>query len=147
MLRQLAEDRDGWKAVLEHYPHDQYHANEARRELGMLYLQQGAEDKALQQFDALAGLRDDTDAEFRAFGLAGQAVVLSLKEEHAKSNAQACGIVAHDGQTRSIRACCKSVRDVVRENDLVLKRQTDEQWEKLFQERCLKEAASQPDSG
>jgi serine/threonine-protein kinase len=80
----LVKTIEAWQAVLEFYPQDRYFVNEARRELGMLYLHQASYDKARQQFDELARLRDNTDAEFRAFGLAGQAVVLYLTREHAE---------------------------------------------------------------
>jgi serine/threonine-protein kinase len=146
MYASLVKTVEGWKAVLVNYPNDRYYANEARREIGMLYLHEGAEDKALEQFDELARLRDNTDAEFRAFGLAGQAVVLSLQQEHAKSNGKIAELVPL--MEKLDQRMLQMLRDVMRENDRVLKRQTDEQWEKLFQER-LPSISPQPmpDSG
>jgi hypothetical protein len=130
----LVKTVEGWKAVLQHYPNDRYFANEAHRELGMLYLQQGAYDRALEQFDELARLRDNTDAEFRAFGLAGQAVVLSLQGEHLKSNVKIADLLPLMDKLIDQRML-QLVRDVARENNLILKRQTDEQLERLFSER------------
>jgi serine/threonine-protein kinase len=82
----LLKSEDGWKAVLTHWPQDRYAVYEARRELGMLYLQQGKGPKAWDQFEILSDLRDGTEAEFRAVGLAGQAIVLTLDREYRQSN-------------------------------------------------------------
>jgi serine/threonine-protein kinase len=130
----LVKSEEAWQAVLEYYPNDRYFVNEARRELGMRYLQQGNEHKAREQFDELARLRDNTEAEFRAFGLAGQAVVLSLARAHAESNRKLTELVPLMDKLIDQRML-QTVREVKRENDRVLNRQMDEQWEKLLSER------------
>ena len=127
----LAKTEEAWKAVLEYYPNDPYFAPQARRELAMMYLKRsGAEEEALTQFNYLAALDADTDAEFRAIGLAGQAIVLSLKKQHEKSAEKLAELMPVldklDPRTRQI------VDDVKRENDRALNRKTEAEWDDLL---------------
>jgi serine/threonine-protein kinase len=134
----LVKTAEAWKAVLEYHPDDGYFVNEAHRELGMLYLQSGAEDQAREHFDELASLRDDTEAEFRAFGLAGQAVVLSLEGKNAESNIKLADLLPIMDKLTDYRMRLM-LGDIKRENDRILKRQANEefdrQWEKQLLER------------
>jgi hypothetical protein len=90
----LLKTEEGWRAVIDYFPRpsDSYFANQARYELAMIHLQRkGEEDEALEYFNYLANLEGKTDVAFRIIGLAGQAVVLTLKkqpEEAAKKLAQ-----------------------------------------------------------
>ncbi|MGE0609399.1 MAG: protein kinase [Pirellulales bacterium] len=72
----------GYQAVLEHYPANEYFCHRARQELALIYLRRDDYANALRLFDQLATA---VDVEFRAFGLAGQCVVLSLQGERQKS--------------------------------------------------------------
>jgi serine/threonine-protein kinase len=81
---------EAWLAVIEHFPNSQFHVHRAEMELGLLYLLEGRNDEAREYFDRLA-LLGEIDAEFRDFGRAGQALLLSLEQKHAESAA----ILAH----------------------------------------------------
>jgi serine/threonine-protein kinase len=124
-----------WKAVIDYFPEDSdaYFANRARHELAMLYLQRsGREEQALEYFNELANLDAADDVEFKATGLAGQAVVLSLQQKHhqvAEKLAELRPIVG-----KLDRRMLQLVVDVQRENDRALNRQADAEWEELREE-------------
>lgn len=70
---------EAWKAVEKYFPpsedtENQLWCRQARRRLGEYYLNQGALDKALKTYQELAAV-EETAQEFRAVGLAGEAVV------------------------------------------------------------------------
>jgi hypothetical protein len=134
LLASLLRSEDGWKAVLKHWGHDAYSANEARRELGLLYLHRSDERQALEQFDSLASQRDDTQVEFRAVGLAGQAVVLSLQGKHGESNRKLAELVPIMDKLNDQRMQ-QWVREAIEENSRALSNQDSEQLKELFRER------------
>jgi serine/threonine-protein kinase len=73
-----------WLSVIDYYPDETYYCRRAQQQLARLYLNSLEYDKALAAFQELANL-GDAQPEFRAFGLAGWAIVLSLQDKHQES--------------------------------------------------------------
>jgi len=87
---QLNTER-AWQSVWEYFPEgggeqNTYYVRRAKQNLARFYLEPDHfdPDRALRIFDELARL-DRTEQQFRAFGLAGQAIVFNLKGEYKKS--------------------------------------------------------------
>ena len=75
---------DAWLAVRQYHGDDDYYVRLANEQLGRLYLHAQDYTRALVVFTSLADL-NNAEEEFRAFGLAGQCIVYSMRNEHAKS--------------------------------------------------------------
>jgi len=73
---QLAE-REAWlKSVEEYFPQDRYYVPRSKQELVRIYLQQHRTAEAMKLSEELAALGGG-EPEFRAFGLAGEALALT----------------------------------------------------------------------
>ena len=73
---------EAWQAVVRFTPTNEYYVKRAKQQLIRIHLSQGQYDLALALCDEL---RDESEAEFRAFGLAGRAIALTGKEDYAAS--------------------------------------------------------------
>jgi serine/threonine-protein kinase len=74
-----------WQSVEEHYPDVPYYVRRAKQNLARMYMGDAArQDDAIKEFRELAEIPGET--EFRAFGLAGQVVVLTLQEKYRESS-------------------------------------------------------------
>lgn len=73
-----------WLAIEEHFPQERYFILRAKQQLARMYLFQDRVDDARALFDELADA-EEALSEFRAFGMAGQSIVLSLVGEHQAS--------------------------------------------------------------
>ncbi|MGI6414263.1 MAG: serine/threonine-protein kinase [Thermoguttaceae bacterium] len=90
LIYALSQDtEESWLSVLHFYPNDEYCVSQARKKLALMYMSdiyvKNADDgKALEQLEKLA-LAGDSERQRRAFGLAGQYCVYSLRGdwEHA----------------------------------------------------------------
>jgi len=85
-----------WRSVWEHFPpeadeQNQYYARRAKQQLARLHLKNDDLDLALNLYEELAAL-DPAEQEFRAFGLAGQAMVYSLKGDQERSAAKVAAV-------------------------------------------------------
>ena len=71
---------EGWQSVIEHFPSDQYHLRLARKQLSEVYLNQ---DRRYEAFKIYGDFINEGDAEpeYRAYGLAGQYVIMVLDQE------------------------------------------------------------------
>lgn len=78
------DSEQGWQSIRQHYPHEEYYVRRADQQLARRYLREDRWAESLQIFERLASL-DKSQAEFRSFGLAGQAVILSLQGKHQMS--------------------------------------------------------------
>lgn len=81
---QLVDSEAAWKAVIINFPEATLEKQRAQEQLALLYLRKRRLDEALAIFDQFAGF-SDRDPEWKAFGLAGQAIIYSLKEEYRQS--------------------------------------------------------------
>ncbi|HEY1066710.1 MAG TPA: hypothetical protein VGE52_11395, partial [Pirellulales bacterium] len=79
---------EAWKSVNRYFPgvEDQYYTQRAKQQIARLELYRQDYPAAARLFEEFAALPDG-DREFRAFGLAGRCVVLSLQEKYQKSAA------------------------------------------------------------
>jgi hypothetical protein len=75
-----------WQSVIDYFPADTYWTNRAKQQLAMIHLRDGNYDQALEIFHDLASL-DEMETELRAFGLAGQSGILTMRHEYHKSEA------------------------------------------------------------
>jgi serine/threonine-protein kinase len=90
-------DREAWlNSVKEYFPTNEYFVNRAKQELARYYLQQNRLDDAYRLFSELARL-DDSQQENRAYGLAGQSIVLAMQGHHE----EAIKVLAQLGPLRS----------------------------------------------
>jgi serine/threonine-protein kinase len=66
----------GWKSIGEYFPDDRTFALRAEQHLARLYLEKFELDRAMKIFDSFAGV-NDAEVQYKAFGLAGRAMVLN----------------------------------------------------------------------
>jgi serine/threonine-protein kinase len=78
-----------WQSVIDYFPKKEYVALRAQQQLALIYLRKGEWDRAMSVFEKLANLNlDDAkmEVELKAFGLAGQCGVLSIRGKYEESN-------------------------------------------------------------
>ena len=75
---------EAWQSVIDYFPTQTYWVNHAKQQLALIHLREDHWDRALEIFKELASL-DESETELRAFGLAGEAAVLTKKGEYTKS--------------------------------------------------------------
>jgi len=75
---------EGWLAVIEYFPDKPYFAYRAKQQLARIYLRELRLDQAMAIFKEFADL-EDTEAELRAYGLAGQCAVLTMQGKYRES--------------------------------------------------------------
>lgn len=77
---------EAWLSVQEYFPgvHDEYYVNRAQQQLARLYLYNGNYERALPLFRHFSAM-PETEEGFRAFGLAGECVIYSLRGNHERS--------------------------------------------------------------
>jgi serine/threonine-protein kinase len=75
-----------WRAVIDNFADKENYVRRAKQQLARMYLQTGEYNRALAAFRELADLNPRQD-ELRAFGLAGQAIVLARQNKHDQSTA------------------------------------------------------------
>jgi tetratricopeptide (TPR) repeat protein len=73
-----------WKSIEKYFPKEGYFVDRANQQLALLFLKEGNYDKAMDIFEKFT-YRGDGERELRAFGLAGQSVVLSYQDNYAES--------------------------------------------------------------
>jgi serine/threonine protein kinase len=75
-----------WQSVISYFPDKEYFGLRAQQQLALIYLRDGDFDRAMPLFERLAN-QGDAEPELRAFGLAGQGGVLSLRGQYRESTA------------------------------------------------------------
>ncbi len=75
---------EAWQSVIDYPDVTEVVKLRAEQQLAWVYLNELEFDRALQVFDELAS-SSESNAEFKAFGLAGKCGVLSLQEKYAES--------------------------------------------------------------
>ena len=139
-------DREAWlKSVAAYFPADRVWVPRAQEELYWLYLQQNRLDEALGVAESLTRLTDETEAEFRDFGLAGQSVVLTMQGKHDRA-AQALAQLDPLKQRLS-QQMRQQLLFVFKENQRLLQgsdKQTAQQWDEWRRKQA---AEGTPDGG
>jgi eukaryotic-like serine/threonine-protein kinase len=83
------DSEEAWQSVIEYFgdkPAAEYYVNKARQSLALIYLREGSNKEALEQFKALAAL-DPSEDDLRAFGLAGECGILTMEGKYKESSA------------------------------------------------------------
>jgi hypothetical protein len=125
--------QEAWQSVIDYFPDKQYYVLRAKQQLARIYLRQRDYPPALATFDALAAAPDQ-DREFRAFGLAGKCLVLTLLKRYRESadvleELWSCRQDLKDWQMR------RMLDYVIRENRSKLGPQTGAEWDVWLNEQ------------
>jgi serine/threonine-protein kinase len=72
----MLDSESGWKSVTHYYGDDPTNARRAKQSLALLYLKERDYKRAKELFDEFAAI-NDVEEPYKAFGLAGQAIVLN----------------------------------------------------------------------
>jgi eukaryotic-like serine/threonine-protein kinase len=80
----IRNTEEGWQSVPLYFPNDKTYTRRAKQSLALLYLQDYDYKRAKELFDEFAEL-NDAEVEFKAFGLAGQAIVLNRQKRDSES--------------------------------------------------------------
>jgi serine/threonine-protein kinase len=82
----LKDSIEAWQAVIDDFPApaDRLYVNYAKQQLATLLMAKRRFDEAQQIFDEFA-VFGEADPQFRAFGLAGQAILLNLRGDYNQS--------------------------------------------------------------
>ncbi len=73
-----------WQSVPHYFPDDKSYSRRAKQSLALLYLQEYDYRRAMELFDEFASI-NDAEVQFKAFGLAGQAIVLNRQKKYGES--------------------------------------------------------------
>ena len=120
-----------WQSVIDYFGDKKDFKLRAQQQLAMIYLHEGDFERAKTIFDQLAGLGDDA-VELRAFGLAGQCVVLSLRGQYRES-AEVFAQLAPNRDKLSSEPLQKLVDIAEKRNDSELDQQNAPDWDNLFE--------------
>jgi len=75
---------EAWKSVPQYFPEDATYARRAMQHLARLYLQELDYDRAMKVFGDFSRM-NDAEVQFKAFGLAGEAIVLNRQNKYRAS--------------------------------------------------------------
>jgi serine/threonine-protein kinase len=126
----MVDTEEAWKSVAAYFPQDRLYVLRAQQQLARLYLQDDDYERAMTVFNKFAE-QPDVEVQFRAFGLAGQAVVLAFEGRHQASASKLAELwpmrQSLDGQMKGLIAY------VLRKNKKELTTPSTEQWSKYLQ--------------
>jgi len=77
---------EAWRSILDYFPEKTYWVNRAKQQLARIYLREGDTSRALEVFNELATL-DETEADLRAWGMAGKCGVLVMEGKYREAAA------------------------------------------------------------
>lgn len=127
--QKLKTDPAAYQAVIDNFPNpkERLFQNYARQELALLLLTKRRYDEALSLFTDLAA---SSESQFRAFGQAGEAFILTQHGEYQRSQRAIDGLKPHyDKLDQRMQAL---VRVTVKRNLNELKRELDDGWKALL---------------
>jgi serine/threonine-protein kinase len=87
---------EAWESVINYFPEqkDEYWPNHAKRNLAKIYFTRGEREKARELFDELAALNRELNPQLWAFGVIGQAAILTMEHNYKESAA----LIGHDDE-------------------------------------------------
>jgi tRNA A-37 threonylcarbamoyl transferase component Bud32 len=136
----------GWKSVAAYFPNDKVYVPRAQQQLARYYLQQDRYDEALALFKDFANY-DAVESKYKAFGLAGECVVYSLKGNQQGSAAEglklstlAGGLTPDKLDKLLDRQMVELVGHVLRKDPTLNNKQTAAEWSKWQDEHFHDEA-------
>ena len=83
----MLDSEDAWKSVEKYFPNEKLYTLPAKQGLARLYLRELDFQPALEIFNEFAGM-SNVETQYKAFGLAGQAVVLNRLGKYRESAAK-----------------------------------------------------------
>lgn len=127
-----------WQSVIDYFPQkeNRYIVSRAREQLALVYVYDLKLDRAMSVFDDLAK-RGDDEVELRAFGLAGQCIVLSLRGAYSESVAALQQLLPiQDKLPRDQQSPIRTLlRSAISKNRSQLGPQTARDWDKWIEEQ------------
>jgi hypothetical protein len=127
----MVDSEDAWKSVSKYYPNNAYYSRRSEQQLARWYLEEDDYDRALMLFGRFSAM-DEVEAQFRAFGLAGEAVVLAVQGKSQQSADKLADLwplrSKLDSEMRDM------VTQLVRRNQRALSQQSAKKWEEWFAE-------------
>jgi serine/threonine-protein kinase len=131
-LAEQTQSEPAYQAVADYYPDETFYVRLAEKELALLYLRRDDYQAALALFNKFAEL-DPIEEEFRAFGLAGQCIVLSLEGKYKES---AVKLDQLTGMREKLDPqMVQMLGAVAARNREAVKPQDPERWKEWVQER------------
>ena len=127
----MRDTEDAWRAMIEYFPEETHLARRAKQQLARICLLDGRYGEALALFDEMAAL-DETETEFRAFGLAGRGSILMLEGKHEQSARVLDELLPAIDQLRD-RQMRQLVGTAVRKNREQLGAQSSKKWNEWLQ--------------
>ncbi|MEN6405460.1 MAG: protein kinase [Thermoguttaceae bacterium] len=126
---------EAWQSVIDFFPNKKYFVLRAKQQLALIYLlRKDNYDRAMAIFEELANLGDE-EPELRAFGLAGQCGVLSLRGRYRESDAIFVNKLWPIHDKLANRAMRELVDHAVRKNRAELGGETSREWDKWFEDQ------------
>ena len=126
----MVDTEEAWKSVAAYHPDDRLNGLRAQQQLARLYLEDDDYQRAMTVFTDFAN-QPDTELQFKAFGLAGQSVVLALEGRHKASADKLAELwpmrQSLDSQMRDLMAY------VLRKNQKALAGPMTNDWMKFLQ--------------
>jgi serine/threonine protein kinase len=119
-------------SVSAYYPQEKHHVRLAQQELARLYLRQGRLTEALKICDEFSALGED-QAAFRAFGLAGRAVVLTNQKRYPEASEALAALWPLREKLEA--PMWTLIQNIVQANQKAMNRQVAEEWTKWLQSR------------
>ena len=116
--------------MLEYYPEKESVVRRAKQQLARIYLREHNYDKAMAIFEELAA-STDAAKEYRAWGLAGKVVVLTLEEKYHESAKVLNELWPLRGELRD-EQMQKLLDRAIRQNREKLGAQGRKQWDELL---------------
>jgi serine/threonine-protein kinase len=126
----MVNTEPAWKSVATYFPDDRLFVLRAQQQLARLYLQDDDYGRAMTVFNQFAE-QPDVEVQFRAFGLAGQAIVLAMEGRHQESASKLAELWPMrqdlDGQMKGL------ISYVLRKNQKKLTSPATDQWTRYLQ--------------
>ena len=113
--------------MLEYFPENEAVVRRAKQQLARIYLRERDDTRAMALFEQFAAAAD-TDKEFRAYGLAGKAGLLTLQGKYSESADVLAELLPIRGELRDVQM--REMLDrVLKENRLKIGPQSKRQWD------------------
>lgn len=140
----LKDNLEAWQAVVNDFPAptDKLYRDYAKQQLATLYLGKRRFDEAQEIFEEFAGYKEPN---FRAFGIAGKAILLNLQGDYQQSQQQLVKLqspVTGSGDPGSGKAAVlfdlldekmrQAVTETIHRNVEHLKQQMSQEWDEIF---------------
>jgi serine/threonine-protein kinase len=121
-----------WQSVIDYFSDQRYVTLRAEEQLALIYVREGAYDRAMEIFKDLAAL--DDEVEMKAFGLAGKCGLLSLRGKYQESAEVLDQLWPYHDKLAS-EPMRKFIGSAAKKNRSKLGTQTGREWDKWLEEQ------------